>query len=92
MLTAVFYRTEAGSEPVREWLRALPKEERKIIGGDIDFTAQGWPVGKPLVDGLGQGLWEVRSRLRNRIKKTQQTPHSELALARKRMKHYRNGK
>lgn len=26
-----------------------------------------WPVGKPLVDNLGEGLWELRSRLRNRI-------------------------
>ncbi len=26
-----------------------------------------WPIGKPLVDGLGHGLWEVRSRLTERI-------------------------
>jgi phage-related protein len=29
-----------------------------------------WPVGKPLVDNLGGGIWEVRSRLDNRIART----------------------
>ena len=33
---AVFYRTEAGGEPVREWLKSLPsREDRKRIGEDI---------------------------------------------------------
>jgi len=26
-----------------------------------------WPVGKPLVDNLGEGIWELRTRLPNRI-------------------------
>ena len=30
-----FFQTETGREPVREWLKALPKEERRIIGEDI---------------------------------------------------------
>ncbi|RPJ34366.1 MAG: type II toxin-antitoxin system RelE/ParE family toxin [Verrucomicrobiaceae bacterium] len=30
----------------------------------------GWPVGKPLVDSLGGGLWEVRSSLGERIART----------------------
>ncbi|HWR69172.1 MAG TPA: hypothetical protein VN416_09140 [Desulfomonilia bacterium] len=34
-LTVVFYRTLAGREPVREWLKGLPKEEKKLIGEDI---------------------------------------------------------
>jgi phage-related protein len=29
-----------------------------------------WPVGKPVVDSLGDGIWEVRSRLANRIART----------------------
>ena len=29
-----------------------------------------WPVGKPLVDRLGEGIWELRSRLSNRIART----------------------
>ena len=30
----------------------------------------GWPIGKPLVDNLGEQIWEVRSRLVNRIART----------------------
>jgi phage-related protein len=66
-LRAVFYRTTVGREPVREWLKGLPLEERKIIGGDIDSVQWEWPVGRPLVGHLRNGLWEVRSSLENRI-------------------------
>jgi hypothetical protein len=31
----IFYRTEAGSEPVREWLKGLPEAERQAIGKDL---------------------------------------------------------
>ena len=66
-LRAVFYRTTSGREPVREWLKGLALEERKIIGGDIDVVQRAWPVGRPLVAHLRNGLWEVRSSLENRI-------------------------
>lgn len=62
-----FFRTESGNEPVLEWLRALPDDEKKIIGTHILTVQYVWPVGKPLVDSLGKGLWEVRSSLGNRI-------------------------
>jgi phage-related protein len=69
-LAVVFFQTDAGNEPVRNWLRALPKEDRKTIGEDI-LTAQfAWPVGKPLVDSFGGGLWEIRSSLKSRIART----------------------
>jgi hypothetical protein len=32
---AIFNRTEAGGEPVREWLRGLSPEDRKRIGEDV---------------------------------------------------------
>jgi phage-related protein len=60
-LVAAFYKTPAGNEPVREWLRDLPKDVRKTIGSDIRVVETMWPIGKPLVDGFGGGLWEVRS-------------------------------
>ncbi|MBI3881541.1 MAG: type II toxin-antitoxin system RelE/ParE family toxin [Verrucomicrobia bacterium] len=69
-LKVVFFKTEAGNEPVRDWLKELPKEECKTIGADILTVQYAWPVGKPLVDHLGDGLWEVRSRLANRIART----------------------
>ena len=66
-LQAVFYRTASGREPVREWLRALSWEDRKIIGGDIDAVQCEWPLRRPRVDHLRNGIWEVRSSLVNRI-------------------------
>lgn len=56
-----FYRTAAGNEPVREWLKSLPAEARKEIGSDVQQVQWRWPVGKPLVDGFGGGLFEVRT-------------------------------
>jgi phage-related protein len=69
-LKVVFFKTETGNEPVREWLKDLPKEDCKVIGTDILTVQYAWPVGKPLVGNLGDGIWEVRSRLDNRIART----------------------
>lgn len=67
VLTVRFFRTAAGTEPVREWLRALPVEDRKTIGMDIKTAQFGWPLGMPLVRKLAPQLWEVRSRLKQGI-------------------------
>jgi phage-related protein len=69
-LKTIFYRTAAGNEPVREWLCDLPLSDKKTIGADILAVQWRWPVGKPLVDSLGGGLWEVRSSLGTRIART----------------------
>jgi phage-related protein len=66
-LDAVFFKTDRGSEPVRDWLLTLSKVERKAIGDDILKVQYCWPIERPLVGTLGHGLWEVRSRLPNRI-------------------------
>ena len=60
ILSVVFYRTDAGSEPVRDWLRELTVEDRKAIGTDIKTAQYGWPLGMPLVRKMEPGLWEVR--------------------------------
>ena len=62
-----FFVTNSGSEPVREWLKDLPAIERKVIGEDIKTVQLGWPLGMPLVRNLGDGIWEVRIKLENRI-------------------------
>ncbi len=62
-LPARFYRSESGREPVRDWLKRLPVEDRKVLGEDIKDVEFSWPIGMPLVRSLGQGLWEVRSDL-----------------------------
>lgn len=63
---AVFFRTSAGREPVRDWLKALGIPDRKAIGDDIRAVEFGWPIGMPLVRPLGDGLHEIRTRLPSR--------------------------
>jgi phage-related protein len=70
ILPATFYRTATGAEPVRKWLKALSREDKRIMGTDIATVEFGWPVGMPTCRALTsrRGLWEVRSSLtRNRI-------------------------
>jgi phage-related protein len=59
----IFFRTAAGSEPVREWLKGLPEAERQAIGRDLLRAQWRWPVGMPLCRALGDGLWEIRTDL-----------------------------
>jgi phage-related protein len=56
-----------GREPVRDWLMSLTVADRKSIGTDIKDVEFSWPLGKPLVDSLGRGLWEVRCSVTNGI-------------------------
>jgi phage-related protein len=56
-----------GREPVREWLKGLTVADRKSVGTDIKDVEFAWPLGKPLVDSLGHGLWEVRSSITDGI-------------------------
>jgi phage-related protein len=67
ILVVAFFRTETGREPVREWLKSLAREQRKIIGEDIKTVQFGWPLGMPLVRKLAKDLWEVRIRLSDGI-------------------------
>src|SRR5690349_25034615 len=62
----VFYRTAGGGEPVLDWLRSLPTEDRRAIGTDLATVQFGWPVGMPLCRPLGGGLWEIRTDLPTR--------------------------
>jgi phage-related protein len=67
-IVVAFYRSRAGPEPVREWLKEAPAEDRKIIGTDLKRVQEHWPIGMPVCKALGGGLWEVRSTLAgNRI-------------------------
>jgi phage-related protein len=61
-----FYRSAAGHEPVREWLRELPAEDKRVIGFDIRRVQLGWPIGLPVCRPMSGGLFEVRSTLPSR--------------------------
>jgi phage-related protein len=67
ILSVNFFATESGNEPVREWLKELLVQDRKIIGEDIKSVQFGWPLGMPLVDHVEGDIWEVRTKLNNRI-------------------------
>jgi len=60
-IVAEFYRTLRGNEPLREWLLKLNREDRRIVGKDIQKVEFGWPIGMPYSKPLGHGLYEVRS-------------------------------
>lgn len=63
ILKVHFYRSSAGNEPVRGWLKSLTQEDRKSIGEDIKTAQFGWPLGMPLIRKLEPRLWEVRSSI-----------------------------
>ena len=54
---------------MRDWLKSLASpEDRKRIGEDIKTVEFGWPFGMPVCRPMGDGLYEVRSKLaQNRI-------------------------
>jgi phage-related protein len=62
-LPAIFYQLPSGREPVRDWLKALDRDDRRLVGEDIKDVEFSWPIGMPLCRPLGEGLWEVRSQL-----------------------------
>lgn len=60
---ASFYQNENGTEPVRDWLKSLDAEERRLIGIDIKTVEYGFPIGMPTCRPMGDGLYEVRTNL-----------------------------
>ena len=66
-LQVYFFKTSSGKQPVREWLKALPRQDRKTIGDYLKTAQFGWLLGMPLIRKLDTALWEVRSKLDNRI-------------------------
>jgi phage-related protein len=76
-----FYMSDAGSIPVKEWLKKLITADRKNIGDDIRTVEFGWPIGMPLVGKIDTDLWEVRSNLSNsRISRVLFTVNSDMMV------------
>lgn len=67
IVSAVFYASSNGTEPVRDWLVALPKDYRKAIGVDIKLVEFGWPIGMPTCKPMGSGLFEIRTDLGKKV-------------------------
>ena len=66
-LRVVFFRTDRGNDPVRDWLEGLGERDEVIIDTDITVVAENWPsvLRTSLVKKLQgeEGLWEIRSRI-----------------------------
>ncbi len=65
-IKALFYKTNSGNAPVRDWLVSdLGKSDRQSVGMDLKDVEYGWPVGMPLCRRITseKGLWEVRSNI-----------------------------
>lgn len=61
-----FYQESSGRVPLLEWLQEFNKDERKIIDRDIKYIQYTWPWKMPLVKPLGNGLFEIRSKLKSK--------------------------
>jgi hypothetical protein len=61
-LPAFFYALPSGREPVREWLKSLSAEDRKIVGEDIKDVEFAWPIGMPLCRPLSRGCGKFAAR------------------------------
>lgn len=62
-LAVRFYKTATGREPVREWLQGLDRDDRKAVGGDVKLVEFGWPIGMPVCEAMGNGLFQTRTSL-----------------------------
>ncbi len=60
------YKEISGKVPVLEWLKDFNKEERQIIDGYIKYPQYNWPWEMPRIKPLGDGLMEIRIKLKNR--------------------------
>jgi len=49
------------------WLKELSQIKKKQIGEDIKMVEISWPVGLPRVRKMDTDLWEVRSKLPDRV-------------------------
>jgi hypothetical protein len=55
-IPVVFYRTPAGTEVVRDWLRGRDEGDRNAIGQDLMRVQYRWPVGMLLCRPMGDSL------------------------------------
>jgi len=44
-LHVIFFRTPSGREPVRDWLKAMDKDDRMVIGEGIKLVQFRWLLG-----------------------------------------------
>ena len=80
-IPARLYQTEAGNEPVREWLKQLKPQERKVIGIDIKTVEYGWPIGMPTCRSMSKGACNLSREILVGWGARSQEPESSALLA-----------
>lgn len=82
-----FYKTEMGSEPVRDWPLGMPLARH--IDGDL------WEIRSSLEGRIARTLFVIYRGhvilLHGFIKKSQKTPREDLLVARSRLKNFERG-
>lgn len=76
-LIVVFYMSQSGNEPVRQFLKTLSIEDKKNVGEDIKTVQYGCPLGMPLVRKIDRDLWEIRTNTQIGILRIFFTVHAE---------------
>jgi phage-related protein len=61
-----FYQETSGKEPVLEWIKDFNEKDQKIISRDIKQIQYNWPWKMPLIKSLGNGLMEIRIKLKDK--------------------------
>jgi phage-related protein len=79
-LQAIFFETEGGNQPVRDFILEREREDRKEIGSDIFTVQKGFPLGLPLVEKVDAGLWEIRSHISDGICRIFFTTHQKTMI------------
>lgn len=71
-INAVFFKTPAGREPVKEDLKTLGRPIKTVVGEDVRFVELNWRLDRPYVDRLRSGsgeyeksVYEVRHKVNN---------------------------
>jgi phage-related protein len=79
-LQAIFFETENGNQPVRDFLLERTKEDKKEIGSDIFTVQKRFPLGLPQ---------ETMVLLHCFVKKSQKIPSREMKTAKERLAEFR---
>ncbi|KPK31959.1 MAG: hypothetical protein AMS24_05245 [Chlamydiae bacterium SM23_39] len=84
IISVVFYKQASGKEPVRDWLKSLSKNQKKVkhLGKGI------WEAKSNFKNGIARVLFKIKENnmvlLHGFIKKSQKTPSNHLKIAFKR--------
>jgi phage-related protein len=67
IITVRFFKTPAGNEPVRDWLKKQTAGDKKAISEDIKAVEFLWPLEYPQVTKPDRDLWDAGTDLADRI-------------------------